>query len=118
MSPDLTERRHTEERRAMRLATERVLERVGRLQTVTAALAAASRPEQVAELLATAGFASIGAAAGAVAFPSRDEHDEDVLQVMYVTGRGTTSVELHQRIRRDDPYTLAEAWRRHGAIFI
>jgi PAS domain S-box-containing protein len=112
---DLTDRRRAEEHRARRMAAERVLERVGRLQTITAALAAVTRPEQVAELLATAGLAAIGAAAGAVAFPLRDE---DALQVAYVSGYGPTSVELHQRIHRDDPYTLAEAWRRNSAVFI
>ena len=112
---DLTDRRRAEEQRVMRMAAERVLERVGRLQTVTAALAAASRPEQVAELLMTAGLAAIGAEAGAIAFPSRDE---DVLHVINVTGYGPTSVELNQRIQRDDPFTLAEAWRRNKPIFI
>ena len=112
---DLTERRHAEQQRALRVAAERAAERVSRLQTVTAALAAASRPEQVAELLSTAGLAVLGAAAGAIAFPSREE---EALQIVYATGYGPTSVELHQRIYRDDPYTLAEVWRTGEPLFI
>ena len=112
---DLTERRRTEEQRSRRMAAERVAERVGRLQTVTAALAAASRPEQVAELLSTVGATAVGAAAGAVAFPLPSA---DSLQIVSVNGFGPTSVEVNQRIRRDDAYTLAEAWRRGQPVFI
>ena len=112
---DLTERRHNEEQRSLRMAAERVAERIGRLQTVTAALAAASRPEQVAEMLSTVGVTALGAAAGAVAFPAPDQ---DVLQVVSVNGLGPASVEVNQRIKRDDAYTVAEAWRRGKAVFI
>ncbi|MBV9135286.1 MAG: PAS domain S-box protein, partial [Chloroflexi bacterium] len=71
---DLTERRRMEEQRSLRLAAERVAERLGRLQTVTAALAAASRPEEVAEMLANVGLAALGGAAAAIAVPMA-EHD-------------------------------------------
>ncbi len=112
---DVSERRRNEEQRFMRLAAERSAERVARLQTVTAALTAVSRPEQVADLLSTVGFAALGASAGAVAFPVPDQ---DALQVVSVTSYAAMAIELHQRIRRDDPYTLAEAWRRGEPIFI
>ena len=112
---DLTDRKRSEEQRALRQAAERVAERVGRLQAVTAALAAASRPEQVAHLLTTVGMAAMGASASAVAFPV---HDPDLLQIVSVHGYEPTTVELQQRIRRDDPYTLAEAWRTGEAVFI
>src|SRR5579864_2881336 len=112
---DLTERRRNEEQRSLRMAAERVAERVGRLQTVTAALAAASRPEQVADLLSTVGVTALGAAAGAVAFPMPDH---DLFQVVSVNGFGPTSVEVNQRIRREDPYTIAEAWRRGHPVFV
>jgi PAS domain S-box-containing protein len=112
---DLTERRRNEEQRSLRLAAERVAERIGRLQTVTAALAAASRPEQVADLLSSVGLAAVGAAAGAIAFPLRDQ---DLLQVVSLSGHAPSSVELNQRIHREDPYTLAEAWRQNKPVFI
>lgn len=112
---DLTERRLVEEQRALRMAAERVAERLGRLQTATAALSAASRPEQVADLLTTVGLAAVGAAAGAIAFPARDQ---DALQVVSVMTDGAAVVEAHQRIRRDDSYVLAEAWRRGEPVFI
>ncbi|HEV7663338.1 MAG TPA: PAS domain S-box protein [Chloroflexota bacterium] len=112
---DLTERRQAEEQRAMRLGAERVVERLGRLQHVTAALAAASHPEEVAELLGSAGVAAVGAAAGAVALPVAGE---DVLEVVHVSGYGEGSVQLHQKIRRTDPYTLAQAWRSMEPLFL
>ena len=112
---DLSERRRAEEQRSMRLAAERTAERVGRLQAVTAALTAVSRPEQVADLLSSVGFAALGAPAGAVAFPL---HDEDVLQVFSVIGYRPASAEFSPRIRRDDPNVLAEVWRRGEAVFI
>jgi PAS domain S-box-containing protein len=112
---DLSDRRSVEEQRLRRLAAERAAERVGRLQAVTAALTAVSRPEQVADLLTTVGFAALGAAAGAIAFPVPDQ---DVLQVVSMTSYAAMSIELHQRIRRDDPYTLAEAWRRGEPIYV
>jgi PAS domain S-box-containing protein len=112
---DVSDRRRAEEQRSMRLAAERTAERVGRLQTITAALSAVSRPEQVAELLSTVGFEALGATAGAIAFPL---HDQDVLQVVSVMGYAAPSRELHKRIRRDDPSPLAEVWRRGEAVFI
>jgi PAS domain S-box-containing protein len=112
---DVSERRRSEEQRSMRLAAERAADRVGRLQSVTAALTAVSRPEQVADLITSVGFAALGATGGAVAFPVPDQ---DSLQVVSLTSYAPQSIELHQRIKRDDPYTLAEAWRRGQAIFI
>jgi PAS domain S-box-containing protein len=112
---DVSDRRRAEEQRSMRLAAERTAERVGRLQTVTAALTAVSRPEQVADLLSSVGFAALGTTSGAIAFPL---HDQDVLQVVSVTGYDKTAAEFSRRIRRDDPSTLAEVWRRGEAIFV
>jgi PAS domain S-box-containing protein len=112
---DLTERRHIEEQRSLRMAAERVAERIGRLQTVTAALAAASRPDQVADLLSSVGLAALGASAGAIAFPL---HDQDVLQVVSVYGYEPGTINLKQRVRRDNPNILAEAWRRGEAVFV
>jgi signal transduction histidine kinase len=69
----------------------------------------------VAELLGSAGTAAIGATAGAVALPVAGE---DALEVVYLSGFGRGSVELHQRITRDDPYTLAEVFRTGEPLFI
>jgi PAS domain S-box-containing protein len=112
---DLTERRHIEEQRSLRMAAEQVAERVGRLQAVTAALAAASRPEQVADLLSSVGVAALGATAGAIAFPL---HDQDVLQVVSIYGYEPGTISYKQRLRRDSPNLLAEAWRRGEAVFL
>ncbi len=132
---DVSERRRSEEQRSMRLAAERAAERLGRLQTVTAALTAVSRPEQVAELLASVGFTALGAVGGAVAFPVHDDDNlqpdvlqpdvlqpdvlqPEALQVVSVSGLAMTTIELNQRIRRDEPLVLAEAWRRGVPIFV
>lgn len=112
---DLTERRHLEELRSLRMAAERVAERVGRLQAVTAALGTASRFDQVADVLASVGMAAIGASAGLVAAPLPDQ---DLLQVVTVYGYDPSAPELHQRIRRDHTNVVAETWRRGEAVFI
>jgi K+-sensing histidine kinase KdpD len=52
--------------RAERKRAQRVAERLGRLQEVTGAIAAATTPEQVAEAAVRHGMASVGAAAGAL----------------------------------------------------
>jgi PAS domain S-box-containing protein len=112
---DLTERRRAEEQRSLRLAAERVADRIGRLQTVTAALAAASRPDQVAELLANLGLAALGGAAAAIAFPMVDQ---DMLHVVSATGYDPATVDLNRRVRRNQPNLLSEVWRRGEAMFI
>jgi PAS domain S-box-containing protein len=112
---DLTDRRHVEEQRTLRLAAEQVADRVGRLQAITAALAGASRPEQVADLLTTVGVAAMGAEAGVVALPSRDE---DVLHVVSVSGWGEETLKVGQRIRRDEMNALTEVWRRGKVLFL
>jgi len=112
---DLTERRRMEEQRSLRLAAERVAERLGRLQTVTAALAAASRPEEVAEMLANVGLAALGGAAAAIAVPMA-EHD--ILQVVSATGYDPATVDLNRRVRRNQPNLLSEAWRRGEPVFV
>src|SRR5918911_324728 len=65
---DLTERRQAEEERTRRVAAERAAERIERLQQATAALAGASHPQQIAEVLADAATRAIGTSAGVVAF--------------------------------------------------
>jgi PAS domain S-box-containing protein len=112
---DLTERRRAEEQRSLRMAAERVADRVGRLQTVTAALAAASRPDQVGELLANLGLAALGGAAAAVAFPMVDQ---DMLHIVSATGYDPATVDMNRRVRRNQPNLLSEAWRRAEPIFI
>ena len=55
-----------EAERAERERAQRIAERLGRLQEVTGALAAATTPEQVAEAAVRYGIAAVGAAAGAL----------------------------------------------------
>lgn len=55
-----------EAERAERERTQRIAERLGRLQEVTGAIAAATTPERVAEAVVRHGLAAVGAAAGAL----------------------------------------------------
>jgi PAS domain S-box-containing protein len=112
---DLTDRRHMEEQRSRRFAAERVAERIGRLQTVTAALAGASRPEQVANVLTSVGLAALGGASAAVALAVPDQ---DTLQVCSVSGVLSNVVQVGERVRRDRADILGEAWRRGEAVYI
>ena len=115
VTSDLTERRHMEEQRSLRLAAERVADRIGRLQTVTAALAAATRPEQVADLLVSVGLSAVGAVAAALAYPLPDE---DALHVASVCGFEPRIANVGQRVRRDANGILTEAWRRGEPLFL
>lgn len=65
---DLTERRQAEQERALRMAAERTADRFERLQAATAALAAASRQQDVAEILKDTATRSLGAADAIVTF--------------------------------------------------
>jgi signal transduction histidine kinase len=69
---DLTDRRQAEQDRARRMAAERAAQTFERLQAATAALAAASDPKTVAELLADAAMRQVGAASAAVTLRTPD----------------------------------------------
>jgi PAS domain S-box-containing protein len=112
---DLTERRQAEEDRAARLAAERAAERFERLQIATAALAAASRPEQAAEVLTDVLTRSLGAVAAVVGVPIEDGARLEVLDV-----RSPREVLLRprQQVGPDDPLPLAYAWRTNQPLFL
>jgi PAS domain S-box-containing protein len=106
---DLTERRRAEEERARRIAAEGAAERIYRLQVATAALAAASRPEHAAEVLAEMGVRALGASTGVVAFPVPDGAS---LAVACVGGQRPDTLRAGHLFGPDDPHPLAAAWRR------
>jgi PAS domain S-box-containing protein len=112
---DLTERRRAEEERATRLAAERAAMRMRRLQGATAALSAATRPQEAAEVLTDVAVDALGASAGAVAFPTRDG---SALQVSHSRGYTPGEVDAHQTLSADAAYPLAEAWRTGKPIFV
>ena len=112
---DLTERRHAEMERATRLAIERSAERTRRLQVATAALSAASRPLEAAEVLTDVGLNAVGAAAGVLAFPTADGES---LEVVYARGYQPGEVEAHQVFSSNAPNPLAQAWRTAKPLFV
>lgn len=70
---DLTERREAEQERARRMAAERAAERFERLQSATAALAAASRPDQIANVLAQTTYEALNASVVAVSLTHKGD---------------------------------------------
>src|SRR5918911_3859544 len=105
---DLTERRQAEQERARRVAAERAAERIDRLQVATAALAAARRPQPVAEVLADVGVRALGASAGAVAFPAPEGES---LAVYATAGSAPATLQAGDVFGPDDPHPVAHAWR-------
>jgi PAS domain S-box-containing protein len=105
---DLTERRQAEQERARRVAAERAAERIDRLQVATAALAAASRPQHVAEVLADVGVRALGASASAIAFPAPEGES---LAVYAIAGSAPATLQAGDVFGPDDPHPLAYAWR-------
>ena len=112
---DLTERRQAEIERATRLAVERSADRTRRLQLATAALSAAGRPEEAAEVLTDMGLKAVGAAAGVLAFPSADG---ETLEVIHARGYEPHEVEAHQVFNAQARNPLAQAWRTAEPVFL
>jgi PAS domain S-box-containing protein len=112
---DLTERRRAEEERSTRLAAERAAERMRRLQVATAALSAATRSHEAAEVLTDMAVNALGASAGVVAFPTPDGA---ALQVSHSRGYTADEVEAHRVFGADAGYPLAEALRTGKPSFV
>jgi PAS domain S-box-containing protein len=81
---DLTARLEAEEERAIQRATERAAERVGRLQAATAAMAAATRPDDVVRALAEAAMAALEATGCVVLVPADDGTSPEMAYVRNV----------------------------------
>jgi signal transduction histidine kinase/CheY-like chemotaxis protein len=90
-----------------RVAAERLADRIGRLQTVTASLAAAPRPVDVARAVADQCVEALGARASAVMV--LDAADRS-LQLLYQAGYGE-AFQGWERFSIDQPYPFAEVVR-------
>jgi PAS domain S-box-containing protein len=104
---DVTERKVAEQERAV------LLERVTRLQAVTAAVARAGTPEEVLDVIVGQGMEAMGASAGSVAVLDARA------AVLEVAGAGGYQVGLVEQFRRFDmgaPVPLAEAARTGAAV--
>ncbi len=101
--------------RRTREAAERATERIGRLQGLTADLADALTPEQVAERIAGHGVAALAAYAGAVALVSEDGAS---LEVARASGYGRDLTERWQRFPLAAAIPLADAARTGEPVLL
>ncbi|MBL7523902.1 GAF domain-containing protein, partial [Frankia sp. CNm7] len=92
----------------------RAAERGARLQAVTAALAAATRPEQVAQVVLTEGVTALGASGGSLLVP----RDGDLLAVPGAVGYPDELVAQLRAERRDADLPAAEAIREGRAVWL
>ena len=104
----------TEQVRA-RHETERARDRVTRLQALTAALAAATTPDEVAEVVVAQGIASMGAASGMLALRAGDPAEAVILRQ---TGLSADVLRDYARFRLDAPGPAAACMRSGEACFV
>lgn len=99
-----------------RLATlQRITDRAARLQRVTAALASARTPEDVAEVVVSEGVSALGAAGGSLLVPAEDgEH----LAVPGAVGYGAQLVDALREERLDAPLPAATALRTGEPVWL
>jgi serine phosphatase RsbU (regulator of sigma subunit)/anti-sigma regulatory factor (Ser/Thr protein kinase) len=99
-----------------RLATlQRITDRAARLQRVTAALASARTPEEVADVVVSEGVAALGAVGGSLLVPAEDgEH----LAVPGAVGYGEELVDALREERLDAPLPAATALRTGEPIWL
>lgn len=96
-------------------ASQRVSERAARLQRVTAALARARTPEDVASVVISEGVGALGASGGALLVPAGDgEH----LAVPGVVGYGAELVGQFLEERLDAPLPAATALRTGEPVWL
>jgi PAS domain S-box-containing protein len=107
-------RRYAAEQMA-RNAAEAAARRVGRLQSLTAALSATLTPPQVADVIIEHGLAALGARAGAVA---TIDHETGDLVLLGSAGYTASAVAQFARLSIDSDFPLAEAARLGEAIVL
>jgi K+-sensing histidine kinase KdpD len=103
------------ESQAMRERARRVVDRLRRLEALTAALTAAITPDEVAHVVVDLGVEAFGASAGVLVVP-RD--DEPVLEISRVVGYEDEETRSWRRTRLDAPVPLAEAARTAVPIWV
>jgi K+-sensing histidine kinase KdpD len=103
------------EAQAMRERAQRVVDRLRRLEAMTAALTAAITPDEVARVVVDLGVEAFGASAGVLLVP-RD--DEPVLEIVRVIGYGDSDALSWRRTPLNAPAPLAEAARTGAPVWI
>jgi signal transduction histidine kinase len=101
--------------RAARQAAEASAQRMARLQTVTAALAEAYLPADVAEVVVYQTIQSLGADAGAV---HELNHDTQQLELIRGVGHADASLVDHRTLDLERRLPVSDAAREHRTIFI
>jgi GAF domain-containing protein/anti-sigma regulatory factor (Ser/Thr protein kinase) len=96
------------------VTAQRVSYRAARLQSVTAALGAASGAADIAKVVVSEGVAALGASGGSLLVPDGDEH----LDVVGWVGYTDVLVDLLRDERRDAQLPAAWAMRRRQPVWI
>ncbi|BDI15651.1 hypothetical protein ANSO36C_14530 [Nostoc cf. commune SO-36] len=87
---------------------ERALERIARLQSITAALSESLTPAQVSEVIVEQSMAALGASSALVALLNETKTE---LEIVRAVGYKQDLVEAWRHFAIDSPYPLAEAVR-------
>ncbi|HEY0406506.1 MAG TPA: PAS domain S-box protein, partial [Pyrinomonadaceae bacterium] len=120
---DLTERKRSEEERALllereqqaRAEAERAVGRIARLQDITASLSEALTPAQVAAVVLNQGLTALGAQAGSVAWLNEQS---DELELIDAVGFEPQLVEPYRRFPLDSHVPLADAVRSGKIVLV
>lgn len=99
----------------VRQRAERAVERTVRLQAVTAGLAKALTPAQVAEVIVDQGMAALGATAGSLALL---EADGDAIEIVRATGYAQQTLDPWLRIPLSASVPLTDTVRTSQPIFL
>ncbi|MDX6694637.1 MAG: hypothetical protein QOF02_2240 [Blastocatellia bacterium] len=120
---DITQRKRAEEERTRllereqeaRAEAERAVDRIARLQDITAALSEALTPAQVATVVLNQGLTAMGAQAGSVAWLN-EQGDE--LELIDAVGFPPELVDAYRRFPMDAHVPLADAVRAGEIVLI
>ena len=95
------------------VTAQRASDRAARLQTVTAALAGATSPEDVARVVISEGVAALGASGGSLIVPRGE-----LLEVLGAVGYTDVLVDRLREERRDAELPAAVAMRQREAVWL
>jgi PAS domain S-box-containing protein len=122
INTDVTERRRAEDERVRRQAeqrarqlAERALDRLARLQAVTAALSEAVTPRQVADVVVDRGIAALGARAGAISLLNEGANE---LGVVALVGYSDDLASMLRQVSLDEVLPLATVVASREAEFL
>ncbi len=122
INTNVTERRRAEDERIRRQAeqrarqlAERALDRLARLQAVTAALSEAVTPRQVADVVVDRGTAALGARAGAISLLNEEANE---LGAVALVGYSDDLASMLRQVSLDDALPVATVVASREAEFL